>query len=123
MAVVYTSAVASQAFLEMLVHADATIASLSYELIPVEFEERLVKMLDPAGLPSNWREDQTASRRIGDAWVQASQSVVMSVPSALLQIDQNFIVNPAHPDMNQLIIGKPQPLIIDDRIKTLFAGK
>jgi RES domain-containing protein len=121
--VVYTSAVASLAFLEMLVHADATIASLSYVLIPIEFDDQLVTEVDQAGLPADWRDKQSVTRQIGDDWVRASRSAVLKVPSAILTVDQNYIINPAHPDMRRLQIGASQPLIVDGRFRALFAGR
>jgi RES domain-containing protein len=105
----------------MLVHADAVALSLSYVLIPVEFDERLVS--DAAELPAGWRDDLSLTRGVGDQWVAASKSPILRVPSALLAIDPNYIINPAHPDRAQIRIGSPQPLIVDERIKALFAGK
>jgi RES domain-containing protein len=119
--VVYTAAAASQALLEMLVHADATIISLSYVLIPVTFDEKLVTILDRNILPNDWRVNQLSTRRLGDAWLDSAKSVILSVPSAILDVDQNFLINLTHPDMKQLTMGSPQPLTIDARIKAIYA--
>jgi RES domain-containing protein len=120
--VVYMSSVASQAFLEMLVHADVTIASLSYVLIPAEFDNRLVKRFDASALPHDWRQDQAVTRKAGDQWLAAKDSLILQIPSAILDIEPNFLINPAHPDVHQLKIGAGQPLIIDERLKKLFAS-
>ncbi len=120
-ATVYTASVAAQAMLEMLVHADATILSLSYVLVPVGIEDRFVTALDRSVLPSDWADDQSATRIVGDEWVATASSVALAVPSAILNTDVNYLLNPAHADMRHLRIGRPEPLIIDDRLKRLFA--
>ena len=120
---VYTASVAAQAMLEMLVHADATILSLSYVLIPVSIEDRYITRLDRSILPSNWTNNRNATRQLGDAWVTEAASVVLSVSSAVLATDDNYLLNPAHRDMKHLKIGKPQPLLIDDRLKRLFVRR
>lgn len=121
-AVVYASAAASQAVLEILAHADSTILSLSYVLIPVQFDDSLVSVIDPATLPSNWFDDQSATRDIGAAWVRSSTSAILRVPSAILSVEHNYLLNPAHADFRQVQIGPPQPLMIDERIRNLFAS-
>ena len=117
---VYTAAVAAQAVLEMLVHADATLLSLSYVLVPFRVDDHLVTRLDPARLPADWADDQVATRRIGDEWIASASSVVLAVPCAFLSIDDNHLVNPTHPDARRLDVGRPEPLPIDDRLKRLF---
>ena len=60
---VYAASVAAQVMLEMLVHADATILSLSYVLIPARFDDRCVTRLDRSTLAAAWAEDQGVTRR------------------------------------------------------------
>ena len=117
---VYAASVAAQAMLEMLVHADATILSLSYVLIPVRIADRLVTRLDRSALPADWADDQAATRALGDAWAVGRASVAWAVPSAILNTDDNYLLNPSHPDMRRVDIGSPEPLVIDDRLKRLF---
>ena len=119
-AMVYTASVAAQAMLEMLVHADATILSLSYVLIPVRFDDKYVTRLDRAVLGPDWTGDQNVTRRLGDAWIAGAASVALAVPSAILNTDVNYLLNPSHGDMRHLDIGRPEPLVIDDRLKQLF---
>lgn len=118
---VYTASVAAQAMLEMLVHADAAILSLSYVLIPARFDDKRVTRLDRSTLAHDRADDQDVTRRVGDAWVSSSSSAVLAVPSAILNTDDNYLINPAHGDMRHIEIGKPEPLVIDDRLKRLFA--
>lgn len=117
---VYTASVAAQALLEMLVHADATIVSLSYVLVPVRFDDAVLTRVDPASLPSTWSAHQRVTRKVGDGWVAAASSAVLAVPSAILNTDDNYLLNPAHPDFAKLEIGQPATLAIDERITRLF---
>ena len=52
---------------------------------------------------------------IGDAWVRAEESPVLRVPSAVVAVEDNFVLNPRHPQFPQLILGAGEPLSIDPR--------
>jgi RES domain-containing protein len=54
--------------------------------------------------------------RIGDAWVMSAASLLLEVPSAVIPFEQNYLLNPAHPAMGSLHIGKPQAFSFDPRL-------
>jgi RES domain-containing protein len=56
---------------------------------------------------------------LGDEWVLAAGSVVLCVPSVLVPNEDNFLLNPRHPDYPKLQFGKPVPFEFDPRL----AGK
>lgn len=116
-AVVYCSATLSLAALEVLVHLDAR-TRLTFAALAVDFEDSSVEVLDRAGLPSTWRENPagTETRRLGDEWVAEARSLVLAVPSAIVPIEFNYLINPAHPDFKKLKIGAPQPFVFDPRL-------
>jgi RES domain-containing protein len=53
---------------------------------------------------------------IGDAWFDASQSVALRVPSVVVRGEYNLLLNPEHPDMAQIAIGRPEPFFFDPRL-------
>lgn len=118
-AVVYTSAGRSLAILERLVHAKRKSALLDCCIFPVTIgDERLIATVDPATLPANWTDptDPTAVRALGDAWVEAVESPVLRVPSAVVDGEDNLILNPRHPKFSDLQFGAKRPLPIDRRL-------
>ena len=117
-AVVYTSAIKSLAILESLVHLNPPFR-FKYVAFPLKFDVALVEYFPVKSLPSDWRLEPTppSTKTIGDVWVKAAQSAVLALPSVITG-DNNFLLNPAHPDFKKIIIGKPEPFVFDPRLLT-----
>lgn len=118
-AVVYTSATVSLAALETLVHVDAADAPADLVVIPVEIPEALgVREIATGELPRNWRATPAppALQQLGSEWARALETPVLSVPSAVVPQERNYILNPAHPDTARLKIGSPEPFSFDLRL-------
>jgi RES domain-containing protein len=118
LAVIYTAQSQSLAALEILVHVDSENLLFDYVAIPVRIEENLVTRIDALKLPRNWRAYPAtkATRALGDAWIVEQESVVLQVPSAVIPTENNFLINPAHPDFRKLVPGKPIPFKFDSRL-------
>jgi RES domain-containing protein len=116
--VVYTSQSASLAVLELLVHLQASAPLGSYALRSARFDDRLVSAVDRSSLPSHWRTfpASPALQRIGDAWIAAGTSLVLEVPSAIVEGESNYLINPTHPDLRRLRIGPPVRFRLDPRL-------
>ena len=102
----------------MAVHLDRSTLLTSFVLIPCEFDERLVTAVAHGSLPPQWRRDPPPPElaQLGDAWANAAQSAVLAVPSAIIENEMNFLLNPAHPDFSQIRIGDPQDFEFDQRL-------
>jgi RES domain-containing protein len=105
--IVYLADHPSSALLEMLVHMDRDLIPPTYHLlrigIPPDLRIEAVKAGDLAG---NWRNDPTASRELGDQWLDRSTSALLKVPSAISEQGQNFLFNPAHPDAAKVTVAE-----------------
>ncbi len=115
---VYTAGSQALAVLELLVHLEDSELLQHYRLIPVTFDESLIKVLNLKTLPPNWNRRPTPAsvRAIGDAWVAAGESAVLQIPSVVVPAENNYLLNPAHPDFAKVSIGKPQPYRFDPRL-------
>ncbi len=116
--VVYVASTRSLAALEMAVHLDRSTLLASFVLIPCHFDERLVTAVDRSRLPAYWRRDPPPPELagVGDAWVKEARSAVLAVPSAIIDEETNFLLNPVHPDFSQIRIGDPQEFEFDQRL-------
>lgn len=115
---VYTSASVSLAVLEVLVHLqDASLLS-SYSLIAARFEEALVESLDRSMLPDGWRSYPAPRelQHIGNEWAKNGRSAVLEVPSAVVERESSYLLNPAHPDFSPVVIGEPELFTFDERL-------
>jgi RES domain-containing protein len=115
---VYTSSTISLAVLEILVHLQETSFLSFYSLIPASFDDASVERLDRSVLPDGWGAYPAPSelQRIGDERVQSQRSAVFEVPSAIVERESNYLLNPAHPDFSSIVIGEPEPFTIDARL-------
>jgi RES domain-containing protein len=118
---IYTAQSQSLAILEMLVHLDSPELLKKYVLFGVEIDADLVTPLDRSSLPKDWKADTVPAsvQVLGDAWMTSLSSVAISVPSALVPEESNFLLNPLHPDFLRLRIRKPVTFQFDPR----FAAK
>jgi RES domain-containing protein len=117
--VVYASESLSLATLEILVHAPSYEVLKGFAAIPVDFDPDLSSIADNKDLPDNWRNDPAPSalKAIGDQWVKNQKSVILRVPSAIIPIEYNYLINPGHPDFKDLMINPAQEFIFDPRLK------
>lgn len=113
--VVYASSTQALAVLESLVHLNPPVP-FRYASFRIEFDDALVA--NPGLLPEDWALEPPgpASKSIGDAWVRASRSAVLAVPSAIVPMESNYLLNPAHPDFPKILIGPSLPFAFDPRL-------
>jgi RES domain-containing protein len=115
---VYTAQSQSLAALELLVHLDSSELLATYVVFEVRIDASLIARVNSAKLPRNWRADPPPDRlrEIGDTWVSAGRSAVLRTPSTVVPAEDNFLLNPQHPDFARLEIGKPSPFRFDRRL-------
>jgi RES domain-containing protein len=120
-AIVYAAATRSLAMLEIFVqmrNTQQTVPSIPYMLFPASFDERLIEELPSSSLPADWdlEPPTDSTKSIGDAWVSAASSPVLSVPSVLVPEERNYILNPGHDLFAKIQFGSPAPCKFDPRL-------
>lgn len=116
---VYTAGSMSLAALEMLVHLDADELLQAYWAVEASFDESLVTEIDRSRLPPGWRagEPSASTREIGDAWVRSARSVVLRVPSVIIESEHNYLLNPRHPEFSRVRLAQPRRFAFDPRLR------
>ena len=117
--VVYVGGSLALAALELFVHVDRAEAALRFAAIRVEIPSRLkIDTLARADLPAEWRSEPApdATRRLGTEWVTRGAACVLRVPSVIVPVEDNYLLNPAHPDFARLKIAPPEPFGFDPRV-------
>ncbi|MEX2528588.1 MAG: RES family NAD+ phosphorylase [Gemmatimonadota bacterium] len=117
-AVVYASESRALCLLEVLSGLRSIKPLQAYVVIPVAFDDALIRGVEREQLPPQWTHSppHPSTQQMGDAWVDRGESVVLRVPSVIIPDEFNFLLNPAHPDFAQLQVGSPQALSIDARL-------
>jgi len=116
--VVYASETLALAVLEMLANARRRVPP-GKVFITLDIPDGVrVERLGGRDLPPRWA-DSPAPRRlqeIGDAWARARRSVALVVPSAIVPVEHNVLLNPAHPDFKRIKAGALQHIPVDARL-------
>jgi RES domain-containing protein len=118
--IVYTSATLSLASLEVLVHVAEEEWPDDLCAMPAAIPANIkVQELKQEQLPRGWRRFPAPInlRKFGDTWVEAGETAVLAVPSAVIPIEKNYLLNPSHSDMKNVEIGAPQRFDFDLRLK------
>lgn len=117
-AVVYLSATLSLAALETLVHADRRRFERDWIAFEVTIPGSAMLELRDEDLPGDWRAAPVSegARGVGDAWIEAAASVALWVPSAIVPVERNVLLNPQHPDFREVRLGEPRPFRFDARL-------
>lgn len=106
------------AALEKRVHTPAAALGRTWKAITVEVPDALVVLANPAELPTDW-DDQPApnsAKRFGRDWVKAGTSLGLLVPSTIIRVEFNALLNPAHRDLSQVRHLKTEDFVFDPRL-------
>jgi len=90
-----------------------------YVLLPLHLDtDDHLETHDESDLPDNWDSfpHLEATRDLGTQWFEAERSAVLAVPSAVLPVAKNYLINPFHPDFHELERGEPVPFSWDARL-------
>lgn len=119
---VYTCSTISLCLLEFFVHFDpeaADITQLNLEYRWADIPETLPRLeIQEADLPDNWKEIPwpQSTQELGTKWMSQAKHVVVSVPSVVVPMERNFLLNPAHPAFSKVHISPPSAIDIDPRL-------
>jgi RES domain-containing protein len=117
--VVYTSATLSLAALELFVHLDTDLIPEHLVAVSAEIPSDLrVDELQSGDLPAAWRSYPAPERLqdLGTRWLLEERTAVLSVPSAVVPSERNFLLNPAHRDFARILTHEPRPFRFDPRM-------
>jgi len=118
-ALVYTSESRALCTTEIAVHTPLGNLPLDYQLISIEIPENIhIQEIASADLPADWKSipHVYSTQAIGDKFVADGIYPVLKVPSAVVQDEFNFQINPAHTDSHFVRIKIIEPFNFDERL-------
>ena len=111
--VVYTSQNLSLAALELLVHLNPTEVNNYFVCACAEIPKDIkIEAIDHSLTSYSSNE----LKEIGDLWVNSQTSAVLSVSSAVIPEEKNYLLNPNHPEFQRIIFNQPQEFKLDPRL-------
>jgi RES domain-containing protein len=117
--VVYTASTLSLAVLELLVHLDYELAPSDMVRIRIEVPSSVsIERVRIESLPKNWRAypSPESLQKIGSSWAAEKRSLLLEIPSAVIPEENNYLVNPVHPEFKELKVERPQRFKFDSRL-------
>ena len=107
---VYCASTLSLAALEILVHAPRVAMLPDYRFLEIDVPHDAIEHLGNQGRPA----DTVA---LGDQMLGAAGVLGFSVPSVVLPIERNVVLNPDHPDFAAVVThGDVRPFVLDKRL-------
>jgi RES domain-containing protein len=114
--VVYLSENRSLSILEFLVHITGyAFSPLDMVLMTVEVPENITE-IEPKTLPEGWEKSNAITRKAGTDFLVQNQSLLFRVPSVIVPLECNFLLNPVHDLAINCKIIEILPLNLDKRI-------
>ena len=118
-ALVYSSESRALAALEYLVHVPMAMAPTNLSIMQLDIPDGIVpEQLDVSFLPSNWKEypPPQVLATLGTNWALSNQSLLLRVPSTIVDQEFNFLINPAHPDFKFIKPSRRERFVFDNRL-------
>ena len=111
----YTSEFISLSILESLVHLDRFIPDGQY-LLHIVIPDIKNKDIAHSKMKKDWCYNLSYTRWIGDQFITGRKTLVLKVPSAIVEQENNLLLNPQHSEFKKVKIIKTELLQLDKRL-------
>ncbi len=121
---IYAAGSVALACLENLAHKSGTsLAAGNFSLAIIEVEDGLkieeVKIGDLTSVNPNWHlvDNYNFTQKLGNDWLNAGSSAILKVPSAIIDLEYNYLINPNHASFTNIKIVSVDRFTFDVRLK------
>lgn len=117
--VVYASDTISLAALEQFIHLGREGLHISFVYFHIQIpDDIVVSSVERSSLPKDWRKEPPphSTKDIGTEWAKSNHTAVLSVPSDIVPVGKNYLLNIHHPEFSKLLINDPEPFSFDPRM-------
>jgi RES domain-containing protein len=114
--VVYTAESLALASLEVFVHTESNKIPL-IAIRAILPEDIAIETVSLDSLPIDWQQEAAYPilQNIGKQWLMSRRTSVLKVPSAIIPIEFNYILNPQYPGF-KLFLNPPMEFKFDERM-------
>lgn len=117
--VVYTAGHLSLAALEQLIHFNPDRLPEDLTAFAVEIPDSLdVERMEIEELSERWDKNAEVPelRRLGDRWALEGEVPILSVPSAVIPEERNYLINPRHAAAGEVRVARQRRFAFDPRL-------
>jgi RES domain-containing protein len=117
--ILYTSENLSLCVLENIVHINNPTFLPTFQAVTIEMPDSF-KAYSIDDFPTNWRTQDAfeSLRKLTDNFIEKRRFLAMKVPSAIIDIEYNFLINPQHSLFREVKITNQQEFSFDQRLFT-----
>ncbi|MFW6246026.1 MAG: RES family NAD+ phosphorylase [Tangfeifania sp.] len=118
-AIIYTSGSRALCTAEVAVHTPIGMIPEDYFLVEIEFPDDIdIGEISVLQLSAHWNQfpHSQETQKIGDQFIGQNKFLVLKVPSAVVQGDSNYLINPQHADFPKVKIKKTELFSFDERL-------
>ncbi|HTD97920.1 MAG TPA: RES family NAD+ phosphorylase [Mucilaginibacter sp.] len=122
--VIYTGGSLALSCLEKLAHTSGTSLyagdfSVTIYMLPGKLQVKEISLKNLEEHDANWTKviNYPYTQSIGDQWLNTRETAVLKVPSAIIDLEYNYLLNSAHPDFEKIRIISVRPFSFDQRLK------
>lgn len=101
------------AVLENLVHMNRRDFPRGYVVVAALIPDQLEVLSDQ---DLRLQFGNLSSKALGDKWIDSSASAVLQVGSTIVQSEHNYLLNPKHPQFQEIVLELPTPFEFDERL-------
>jgi RES domain-containing protein len=98
---------------------DPLLAPPDLRLLAIELPADLsMEILEPNTLPMDWADVPAPAQlqALGNAWLRELRTAALSVPSPVIRVERNVLINPRHPEAARLRLISDEPFAFDSRL-------
>lgn len=123
----YTAGSVALACLENLAHRSGTQLnagnfSIATIQIPTKLRVEEILLEELIAISANWAsvDHYPITQKMGNQWLSSLNSAVLKIPSAIVPMEHNFLLNPYHPDFTKIKILSVSHFSFDPRLKMVL---
>lgn len=118
-ALLYTCSSRALCVTEIAVRTGLNNIPSDYSLTTIQFPDSIaMQEINLKELDSQWNSfpHPASTQTLGDNFVREGKALVLKVPSATVQGDFNYLINPAHKEFRKVKISSVEPFNFDQRL-------
>ena len=117
--IIYTSESRALATVEYLVHVPLSIVPTNISIATFEIPDGIIpKEISTSNLPNNWQNYPWPPELpdLGTNWALKNDTLLLRVPSTVVEHEFNVLINPSHPDIKHVSISNIEKYKFDARL-------
>lgn len=117
--IIYTAESRALCTAEIAVHTPLGIVPKNFYLQSIELPDTIgMNEIKSSQLTNDWRNfpHEVSTKKIGDTFILESEYLVLKVPSAVIQDEYNYLINPLHRNYSNVKLVTIEEFRFDKRL-------